>query len=125
MKVFTPEDSNWHSLNFVDDNNVIVGYDYLGQCCENFGYWISPISNDKNDLSENSDDFDLEGYNFDPEYHKEYFGGEYEPNNEIEFRLVKEGQSDLFLVLYNYHNGYYSHGFEFKKGDTVITEGSL
>ncbi len=42
------------------------------------------------------------------------------------FRIIK-GELDLpkYLHLYNYHNGYYGHGFQFKVGEKVIAEGGL
>jgi hypothetical protein len=29
-----------YKINFVDKNNVFVGFDYSSNCCERFGYYI-------------------------------------------------------------------------------------
>jgi len=35
MKIFLNEKELETKINFVDDNNVFVGYDLTQQCCEN------------------------------------------------------------------------------------------
>lgn len=41
------------------------------------------------------------------------------------FRLVSETGRDLFLTIFNFHNGYYSHGFEMTVGDESLLDGYL
>ena len=41
------------------------------------------------------------------------------------FRLIDDENKELFLSIYNYHNGYHSHGFEFSVKGTVVREDSL
>jgi hypothetical protein len=116
MKIF----DQWQDkLNFVDDNNVFVGYDYQSDCCEAFGYYFKEsIDGDRVDR----DEIDFDGWNFDTSY-CERAEEKYE-EYEVTFRLTN-GEDEMFLVLYNYHNGYYSHGFEMKADDEVIHDGVI
>lgn len=42
MKIFTKENSNWDSkVNFVDENNVVLGYDLSQDCCEHADWFIA------------------------------------------------------------------------------------
>lgn len=136
MKYF-PSDKGtiWSTkVNFVDDNNVLVGYDFFGCCCENFGWYISnKPTTDLHDCLFNNDVCDkainesLKDWTFDIE-----FFNELDANNQVNcdndqravFRLVN-GDNELFLHLYNIHNGYYSHGFDFSKDGQIIKNGSL
>lgn len=133
MKYFKADINTWgEKINFVDENNVLVGYDYSGQCCENFGWCIGEkISmNLKDALFDDSKtdayiDEQLNGWTFDTKFFKEI--QEEESYNDIHFaifRLVK-GDQERFLHLYNIHNGYYSHGFEFQQDDTTLQKGCL
>ncbi len=36
------------------------------------------------------------------------------------FKIINSKKEELFLVLYNNHNGYYGHGFEFGVGENII-----
>ncbi len=41
------------------------------------------------------------------------------------FRIVGKENKELFLHLFNCHNGYYGHGFEVKHGGEIVNEGTL
>lgn len=43
----------------------------------------------------------------------------------VAFKLVNGAGDEKYLHLFNCHNGYYGHGFEFKVGDEVVKEGCL
>jgi hypothetical protein len=133
MKYFKPSSDFWVcKVNFVDENNLLVGFDYSSLCCENFGWYINKSSDelflDDNHTSKHINDF-LEGWVFDPQYFKETdnkndvdsFGT---VKNQAVFRLVK-GDEELFLHLFNVHNGYYSHGFEMSNDGAPIHAGML
>ena len=119
--------------NFVDLENRFVGFDANRQCCEAFGWMITrkaPQSLDDDTLWEPNDigKADLmEGYVFDVHFKDSIditgtIAGE--PVGTAVFRLVK-GDEEAFLTLYNAHNGYYSHGFEFRDGLKRLDAGSL
>ena len=133
MKYFSQEKFNGR-INFVDENNLVLGYDFDASCCENFGWKL--LDKDRNLLLHGKEDEEpsedeinkiIEGFNFD----KHFFvlsnsEDGYEENNHVVFRMTKENE-ELFLELYNYHNGYYGHGFEFleKTDNAVIKKGVI
>lgn len=116
-------------VNFIDENDVFVGYDMSTSCCENYGY----IFTDTDDFdsadgilydddygstdvkTNNESDYNLDGYVFDTSWFEER-------DQIVVFRLTKEDSPDIFLTLYNSHNGYYGHGFKFMNGDNVIAD---
>lgn len=110
-----------NKINFIDDTDVFVGFDYTASCCEDFGYWFS--YNTKTDYSlENENEFDFDGYRFDREWVREK---EHNENNFVFFKLIKPKSKNIYLGLYNYHNGYYGHGFSFTCGNNTIYTGTL
>jgi len=126
MKIFESSNDYSEKINFVDKNNVFVGYDMGQDCCEQASWFISDsiktlIPN--NSELENKDG--LTGYNFDPEYFKIIEDlANLESGGMAIFRLVR-GKKQKFLHLFNCHNGYYSHGFEMKIGEDIKQIGSL
>jgi hypothetical protein len=98
-------------INFVDSNNLVVGYDFEGESSEDF---YVKISNG---------------------YEKETFTGAFEQctsrdkngyvTNSIKFFITNGG----VLELFNHHNGYYFKNFEFIKmtdiGEKEIKRGRL
>jgi hypothetical protein len=121
-------------VNFVDENNRLVGYDFYQSCCEDYGWYISLESDfaQKNTIvvgypyDVDSINEKLDGWVFDPVFIKEYSIGDhgYNESNAATFRLVKDDK-EMFLHLYNEHNGYYSHGFEFLEEGNIIHRGFL
>ena len=136
-------------MNFVDEDDVLIGFDYNGSCCEDFGYFFSteePSQETIHDLWER-DCVDVpigaDDLFFDPTYCEELDDtgeGGYavfklvrrvreEPDalmRKKERKRQEEGMPDkAFLVLYNHHNGYYGHGFEVTHGGTSLNEGCL
>ena len=115
-------------VNFVDSNNVILGYGLEQDCCEHACWSISQSQDGSNPIykGDNSDEkeIDLDGYCFDPSYYERCDNDGNEEYVAV-FKLVKAGwgeiKPDLFLRLENHHNGYYSHGFTFR-GDKVIDD---
>ena len=128
MRIFE-DGENWgRRINFVDDNNVLVGYDWESQCCEGFDYLLSYTPGPRDEDT----DIDHEGYNFDVAYDEDSDDkaptedkDEYDYGNDVTFRLSKEDKPYIYLVLTNSHNGYYSHGFDMKKDDKIIQSGAL
>jgi hypothetical protein len=111
MKVFEKGDK----VNFVDENNVFLGYDLSQDCCENAGYLITKTIPNK--LEANDEILNTDAYNFDTKFQGEALMGEdLDSGGSRCFRLIsKEDTNDhIFVTIYNSHNGYYGHGFEFK-----------
>ena len=106
-------------INFVDTNNVLVGYDMEQDCCEMADWFISgKIEESIPEDLRHSDD--LTGYVFDATFFKEISGGsDFDEGGMVIFRLFNIHQ-EKYLHLFNCHNGYYSHGFEMKINDKEI-----
>ena len=105
-------------VNFVDDNNVVLGYDDGQSCCEVVGYCIADkVIEDKSNLTQDSVIEDYEGYQFDTSFFEDY--GEV-----VVFRIIKD-EKEKFIHLFNYHNGYYAHGFDFKVNEKIVQSGSI
>jgi len=117
MKIYNYEKPWDNKVNFVDENNVILGYRTPYGCCERYGWYLS----DKRDQF-HGDTFEeksmtLDGWVFDPNY---FEGGPEAPKgfhtesaSTVQFRIVN-GDQEKFITLYNCHNGYYSKGFKFE-----------
>ena len=139
MKVFERSSTEgWgNRMNFVDNNNVVVGFDYSSQCCEQY-YWYASYEEAikatdirvKDEWDEGHQSLstlpnihmDSEFLYFDTSYNKSFVAGDL---NSVQLK-IKGGEKDIYLVLVNSHNGYYSHGFDLvdDKGN-VILEGNL
>ncbi len=128
MRIFEKDDKT----NYVDDNNVFVGFDNNSRCCENWGHYITrsipKMPEGKAYTGWEPEDIveDFDGFNFDTEFFQEIPEADLYVNDggAVVFRLVRDGE-EIFLTIYNTHNGYYSHGFTFENGATTIQEGSL
>lgn len=112
-------------VNFIDKNDVFVGYDLGQDCCEEAGWFISDkIEHDCDDGEEIREG--LEDYYF----VKDFFEGNEDEdfnNNDTYMAIFKitDGKNEKYLHLYNCHNGYYCHNFEVKHGDEIVNDGSL
>ncbi len=129
MKIFDKNDE-WggEKVNFLDDNGVFVGYSLAQDCCEHADWFIANKPQKK--LLESSRKPRLKGWNFDPSFFQELGQDDMEDKYALDqggmiiFRMVK-GTESKYLHIFNSHNGYYGHGFEFKIGEEVKHEGSL
>lgn len=126
MKVFDSS-NGWYDqkVNFVDSNNVFVGYDTAQSCCEDAGWFIAekviPYSYEGESLPE----YDTDGYVFDIEFFQEVESCDLDDGGQVAFRLACDGKPDLYLHLYNCHNGHYGHGFFVKHGGETVKDGCL
>jgi hypothetical protein len=119
--------------NFVDENNVLLGYDMEQNCCEKFDWFISkkPTAH-LPEIRDRMKDFDLSEYEFDSNWIGKVSISEdcCQYDKIAIFRLLwsKDTWDEtkfMYLHLFNSHNGYYSHGFKFSDGSEIIEEGSL
>lgn len=143
MRVFTRRDQDaWgEKINFADENNLLVGFDNDGCCCEKWGYFFSskPEQHVGSEKEFEMSDEAVAAYSFVDEEPKKY--GEnavdpeygcslYDGGMAVQFRLRDDTGNEAYLVLYNIHNGYYSHGFTFHRNadsenKELIQEGYL
>ena len=123
MEIFDRKAPWPNKVNFVDENNVVVGYDMNMVCCEEAGWFIADDPTTEVAYSPISKDID--SYVFDPEYFEEAWGVNIGPMTSIViFRLIN-GEEEKFLHLYNCHEGYYHHGFEMTVNGTKKVGGSI
>ena len=123
MKLFerTDEQGWGNRLNLIDKNNVFVGYDYDQNCCESFGYEFR-----NNNGSTLVDTPKLDDFYFTLNHKVVEIINEYGDDGDSAYGFeITNGEETLWFVIYNYHNGYYSHGFEFMNDKEKITRGSL
>lgn len=127
MRIFDKENGFESKVNFVDKNNRFVGFDMSQDCCEHADWFISkditPYDSSA-DYENVREDLSLSEYVFDVCFFKEVESDSLDEGGQVVFKLVNESNV-LYLHLFNSHNGYYSHGFEFKNGDKIIKEGRL
>ena len=116
-------------INFVDDNNVFVGYDMQQDCCENADWFISDKEEsdvyDSNYNRIEQRDYDIERYNFDKDYFEEISCPQLDEGGMVRFKLVSNDGLPLYRHLYNSHNGYYGHGFTMSIGGVVVKDSYL
>jgi len=131
MKFFNRD----RKYNFVDENNVYLGYDSNQQCCENAGFFIDNLPlKDGESISGRAHCVvpDLDGFRFDPSF--------FQCVNAVDddcpgassrvavFRIVNDNNDkseSLYIHLFNTHNGYYAHGFSFHQYGNKIQSGKL
>lgn len=127
MKIVDVNPASWgHKINFVDTANTVVGFDFEGSCCEQFGYSVSYEPHlhldDKRELS----DDELAPYLFKTDREPiRADDGEFDSGGAIAFLLTAPDKRDCYLTLYNSHNGYYSHGFTVDVGGKRTQQGIL
>lgn len=114
-------------VNFIDANNVILGYD-LEQSCYERAFWTVSQSADGSDVLHHGDEsksfeVEIDGYVFDPSFRErlenEDEGGYVEIFKLVPFWRHERDKPDLYIRLENHHNGYYGHGFTFSGSPAI------
>lgn len=124
MKLF--EDEN--SWNWVDENNVVLGFRNSSQCCEQFGYcYFAKEPTDDISLKDEEAIIDsLDDFVFDNSYYTFLHNSSSNCGGYVAFRIVNKNTNEtVYLTIYNHHNGWYSHGFQFKHKNDIIIEGII
>ncbi|MCP4644034.1 MAG: hypothetical protein GY851_26565 [bacterium] len=121
-------------VNFVDMNNVVLGFDMSQDCCENADWFIAREVTPR--IVERAKDdpmLEVGGYVFDTDFFREIKsatddeGGDYnalDSGGMVVFRIVS-GEHERYIHLYNCHNGYYAHGFTVEVGGVKLREGDI
>lgn len=124
-----------YSINFIDPLDVFVGYDDTSSCCEDFGWLFlpKPYTQMTSELIVSQGDWSEYGSSLDQsmcmfgndekKIMKELENFVFDTTTKVEdegdaaiFRLIGPNGNEVYLHLYCYHNGYYSHGFSFNVG---------
>lgn len=128
MKVFDGGNGWGAKVNFVDDNNVFVGYDMDQSCCEYADWFIISRQLPFDEFETSYSEYEkpnIDGYYFDKSFFVQYEGHpDLDMGGCVIFKMVGCGDP-LYLHLFNVHNGYYAHGFEFKINDRIVKQGTL
>lgn len=111
--------------NWVDENNVFLGFSNDQGCCEDFGFFYHTDPEGKDIIIPSAEE--LKEYRFNTEFHTY---GVFPGNDEggsFTVMLQKESNKDIriYLTIYNHHNGHYAHGFVFSNSMNIIEEYSL
>ncbi len=97
-------------INFIDDNDNFVGFDFEKDCCENFGWHVA------NEMTEVAPDNEpsLDGFRFDTTVEPQNIeiDDEDDCGGTVVFKCVNDAGDVLYLHLSNVHNGFYSHGWD-------------
>lgn len=116
-------DGRW---NWIDSNNVFVGFCNYENCCESFGWFYSTGLPSPGAVDGDiPNDHSTEGYCFDTSYFHDHGSEGTDDGGAVSFLLAKPNAPSFYLTIYNHQNGYYSHGFEMKDGQKVLHDGSL
>lgn len=140
MKIFIQVSPATHAINLVDEKNRVLGWDAEQDCCEDFSCFLTSFEPfallggarkavklqdyDTVDLCRcwlKGTTINMPGWEIDPDFFKEHADC-------VWFRLVGTvdgDETELFVVLKNSHNGYYSHGFSLDVGGQTKRKGSL
>lgn len=122
MRVFTSD--NNYKVNFVDENNVLLGFTNEDDCCAHGGWFLSDKIEDWEADKFKEGEMDFPGWNFDKSYRRDVELPHGCEGGAVRFRLVS-GDNEKFLTLYNHQNGYYSRGFDFSVDGVVIYKGAV
>lgn len=136
MRIFVKDGK----INFVDENNVVLGYDLDQDCCENADWFIADepqknvetfqeVATVKDALETMvrraaAENPSLEKFVFDPKFFQKIDRGVFEEGGMAIFRIIS-GRRQRFIHIFNVHNGYYGHGFSFVVGDETTRQGTL
>lgn len=136
MRFFQSYDKQ--KINFVDEFNTFIGYDFSSKCCEDFGFIITKKQLTEEELRNRHSSFicedDLsaekvnhvnsviEKFRIDTAFTRLYSiagnSKDEKDKNVCVFRFYTEDKDanikEAFLTLINMHTGYYSHGFVFE-----------
>jgi len=123
MEVFERD----RKINFVDENDVFVGFDNEQDCCEDFGWaFLDELPKTCYEaMNQNSIKFDTKDWVFDTAFFKLFNDDECDEETAVVAFKITKGKEHKYLILYNSHNGYYGHGFEMQLSGENIQNGCL
>jgi hypothetical protein len=136
VKIFenVPE-ANWdEKVNFIDENNVVLGYDLSESCCEHADWFLSTKPETKIVDHHEATSEELLDYRFCTEWYKhvtdhdndhDEYEYEFDEGGMFIFKIINSKGDELFIHIFNCHNGYYGHGFQFQHHGKTIQEGTL
>lgn len=130
LKIFDGAGEWSTKMNFVDDTNVVVGYDTSQSCCENCTHGFTQAdpadiaSTDDGAIVEELPAGVAEKLSFDPQFFERADFNNLDAGGAVVFKLVGDDKP-WYLVISNSHNGYYAHGFDMSVGGVLKQSGSI
>jgi len=129
MKIVECHKGYGESINFIDEHDVFVGYDLYQDCCEHASWYIDCAREFDYDWMGTpkegvTDGIRIDGYVFDTSF----LGGVPEDDDRLDagqyvtFKLHCSGKPDIYLFLFNSHNGWYGHGFKYGIGSETLID---
>lgn len=119
MKIFERGDK----INFVDENDVFVGYDLSQSCCEQAGWFLSRNDNECRDIQGlNTEDLELDDFRIDGGYFKQVDMPDNGDGGMVQFRMIDSSGDIVYIYFYNIHNG---HGFTAEIGGIQWEDGVI
>ena len=114
-------------MNFVDESNVYLGYDMNQSCCEYADWFIADTPQEKypDNITAYQKADGLDGFVFDKDFFKETDGEECFDAGRMAIFRISDGVSEKFIHIFNSHNGYYGHGFNFAIDGKTLQDGCL
>lgn len=117
MRCFDPNNSKWESkINYADANNRVVGFDMDSSCCEYFGHGVFAALPVGIDNLESPTEADIGPYAFADE-EPTLIDASDDAGGTLCFRIYADELPDLWVCIWNHHNGYYGHGFTYWRMD--------
>ena len=111
------------SVNFIDENDVYIGYDMGKDSCKDddwFGWFISDSINKESIPEDRQNDSNINDFVFDPLFFMEVENTSLLEEGKMAIFRLTSGESEKYLHLFNVHNGYYCHDIVVKhSGETV------
>ena len=107
--------NTYYSVNFIDENDLYIGWDDQQCCCEHADYFISDEWNTPAYACPQTIPVpDLSGWNFVdprilPDTFKEIEDAECDEGRHLAFMIVHSEYGIKWLHFFNAHNGYYGH----------------
>lgn len=114
MRVFDSSKGWQEKVNFVDSNNVFIGYDTHQECCATAGWFLSYKESEiyYDDIVKLTN-AELEPYVFDKDY-LENMRGDFDEVRGIRCRLTAPDKPDLYLHIYSTQMGVIDTGYQSK-----------
>jgi len=128
MRIFEGDTSSWGSkVNFVDDAGVFVGFDLEKSCCEEAGWCLATAILPFNEATDAAFEpvQDVDKYSFDRDFFVSVADPALDEGNMVVFKLQASALPDLYLHIYNAHNGYYGHGVTVEHDGEVVRDETL
>lgn len=121
------------SINFIDENDLYIGFDDDQSCCEYADWFVSDLPDTPSEFCSDMPPHDLNGWNFVdlrilPDTFQDVEDPHVDEGGHIAFMIVHPEYGTKWLHFFNIQNGYYGHEVLMgehhngEKGERIKTE---